>query len=164
MTLISERKYETTIKKLEDISSEAVLSMLQEVRVNIGKLDGSFADVDLARVLEVVEAGEYKMNGSASTRIDLSSAKSVVEAYRKYSEGGCQSCVSLGMETTDAQDARSGWYCQVSDPDYDENVVGDRPRVRYEGFSPKVKKHYQTPCNSWKPRFSPQLEEFIGKE
>ncbi len=164
MVSLSEIKYETRIKDLKDISPKAVLTMLSDVRVEIGKLDGAFANFGLARVLAVVEARKYEMNGSVSTRIDLSTAKDVIDAYRRYSEGGCQSCVSLGRETIDAQDATSGWYCRVSDPDYDAKAVGDRLGVRYEGFSPKVKKHHGTPCGSWKPIFSPKLEDIIGNE
>ena len=138
--------------------------MLRDVRVDIGRVDSSFADVDLTKVLAVVEAGKYEINGNVSTRIDLSYAKGVIDAYRRYSEGGCQSCVNLGRETIDTQDATSGWYCRVSDPDYDKNAVGDGPRVRYSGFSPKVRKHYQNPCSDYVPRFSPPLKELIDKE
>lgn len=167
MALLSEVKYETEIKTLKDISSESasesVLSMLRDVRINIGKVDSSFADVDLRRVLEVVEAGKYEINGSISTRIDFSFAKDVIDTYRRYSERGCQSCVSFGRETIDAQDASTGWYCKVSDLDYDANTIG-KPGVKYSGFSPKVEKYYNVPCDDWKPRFSPRLEEFIDKE
>jgi len=164
MALVSEVKHETEIKDLEHISPEAVLSMLHDVRENIARLDGSFADVDLIRVLEVVEAGKYEMNGSVSTHIDLSSAKGIIKTYRKYSEGGCQSCVNLGEETICAQDADSGWYCQVSDPDYNGDATRGPLGVRRSGFSPKVKRHYSTPCDSWAPRFSPKLEELIGNK
>ncbi len=164
MALLSEVKYETSISDLKDISPDSVLSMLQDVKADIGRVDGSFADVDLTRVLAVVETGKYEINGSVSTRIDLSSAKGVIDAYRTYSEGGCQSCLTLGRETIDAQDATSGWYCRVSDPDFDANAIGDRPRVKYSGFSPKVKKYHDRPCDDWKPRFSPKLEELIVKE
>jgi len=164
MALLSEVKYETSIRDLKDISPDSVLSMLRDVQVDIGRVDSSFVDADLTKVLAVVETGKYEVNGSVSTRIDLSSAKGVVNAYRRYSEGGCQSCVSLGRETIDAQDATSGWYCRVSDPDYDANAIGNRPRVKYNGFSPKVRKNHNTPCDDWKPKFSPKLEELIGKK
>lgn len=161
MALTSQITYETRIKGFKDISPESVLSMLHDVRDDIKKLDAGFADADLKRVLAVVETGKYVVNGKVSTHIDLSSAKSVIEAYREHSEGGCQSCKSLGRETIDAQDASSGWYCEVSDPDYNKNAVGDEPGVLYEGFSPKVKKHYHDPCKSWEPTFSQKLEEII---
>ena len=91
MALLLEVKYETSIKDLKDISPDSVLSMLRDVRDNIKNIDGSFAGVDLTRVLTVVEAGTYEVNGSVSTRINLSSAKGVINAYREYSEGGCKS-------------------------------------------------------------------------
>lgn len=161
MPLLSEIKYETKIKELKDISPESVLAMLRDVRTNIEKLESNFAIVDLTRVLQVVESGKYELNGDILTRINLSSAKKVINAYKEHSEGGCQSCVSLGRETIDAQDATSGWYCQVSDPDCNTNARGNEHRILYEGFSPKVKKHYHAPCDSWKPRFSPKLEVLI---
>jgi len=167
MSLLSEIKYEPTIKKirsLEDISPQSVLSMLHDVRESIGKLDSDFVNSDLTKILSVIENGTYEVNGIVSTRIDLSYAKGVVEAYKKYSEGGCQSCVSFGRETIDAQDATSGWYCEISDPDYDENARGDRLGVRYEGFSPKINKYYKNPCDSWKPTFFPTLNKLIEQE
>ncbi len=156
MVLVSDVKYETRIK---EISPEAVLSILSDIKVNIGRLESSFAEVDLARVLAVVEEGKYEIKGDISIRIDLSSAKSVINAYRRDSEGGCKSCVGLGRETIDAQDTTAGWYCRVSDSAF--NV--DRG-VCYSGFSPKVNTYYNKPCDSWKPKMSPKLEELISKE
>ncbi len=168
MPLLQEVKYEAKIDRLGDIPAvevpKVVLSMLHDVRDSVGKLDSSFLNAGLARVLAVVEAEKYELNGGVSTRIDLSSAKGVIDAYRKYSDGGCQSCLNLGRETIDAQDATSGFYCKVSDPDYDENAVEDRLGVSYSGFSPKISKHYKSPCGSdWKPRFSPKLEKLISE-
>lgn len=165
MPLLTEIKYEERTGDWQYLASEKVseevLSMLYDVRKSIGNLENSFTNVSLARVLEVVETGKYEINGKVSTRINLSAAKGVIDAYKKYSEGGCQSCVSLGRETIDAQDATSGWYCQVSDPDFNENAIGDQLGVRYSGFSPKIKKHYENPCEAWKPRFSPTLDKLV---
>ncbi|MEK6873607.1 MAG: hypothetical protein AABW91_02085 [Nanoarchaeota archaeon] len=163
MPLLQEVKYKTGIKRFEDISPQSVLSMLYDIRKSVGELDGTFVDSDLAEVLSVIEAGTYEINGTISTRIDLSFAKSIVKFYREHSEGGCQSCISLGRETIDAQDATSGWYCEVSDPDFDKNAV-NRPGVRYSGFSPKTNKYYQSPCKDWKPKFSPTLDKLIRQE
>lgn len=163
MGLVSEAKYETHISNFEELYPEAVLVMLYDVRLEVAKKDDSFEDYSLGKVLEVIESGEYIAKGEISTRIDLSSAKKVIDTYRKYSEGGCKSCESLGREIIDAQDASVGKYCKVSDPDYDENALGD-VRVKYEGKSPKVKRNYDHPCDDWKPRFSPVLEELIKRE
>ena len=168
MPLLQEVKYETKMDRLGDIPAEevpkVVLSMLHDVRDSVGKLDSSFLNVGLARVLEVIKDGKYELNGEVSTRIDLSSAKGVIDAYRKYSEGGCQSCLNLGRETIDAQDATSGWYCRVSDPNFNKDARENELGVRYEGFSSKINKHYKSPCGSdWKPRFSPKLEKLISE-
>ena len=165
MPLLQEIKYEEKTGNWANRSpeevSKAVLSMLHDVRDSVGKLENSFLDVSLARVLEVVESGKYELNGSVPTRIDLSSAKRVIDSYKKYSEGGCQSCLSLRRETIDAQDATSGWYCKVSDPDFNKNAIGDELGVRYGGFSPKISKHYKNPCGDWKSRFPPTLDKLI---
>ncbi len=161
MPLLQEIRYETEVKSLKDISPQSVLSVLNDVRESVSELEPEFEDFDLTRVLEVVESGKYELSGRMLTRIDLSSAKLIIDTYRKYSEGGCQSCVNLGRETIDAQDATSGEYCRVSDPDFDENAVGDRRGVRYEGFSPKVNRYFKNPCNDWEPRFSPTIEKLI---
>lgn len=163
MTLVSEVIYETGIKELKDISPESVLSMLLDVKKSINRIDSSFADANLLRVLSIVETGKYEVNGDVLIRIDLSSAKKVIEAYRRYSEGGCRSCVSLGVKTIDAQDGAIGWYCEVYDQDYDANATGCECGVRYKGFSPKVKDHYDSPCKNWKPLFSPGLEKIVGE-
>ena len=63
-------------------------------------------------------------------------------------EDGCGNCEHLGRETIDAQDATPGWFCRVSDPDYDDRSYL-RIKVRYEGFSPKIRKHYRGPCEDW---------------
>jgi hypothetical protein len=161
MALLTSVEYKTKLVELKDISPAAVLDMLSDVRASIAKLDIHFAGADLAKVLTAVEAGKYEVCGDITACIDLSSAKGVIHAYRMRSEGGCQSCTHLGRETIDAQDASSGWYCEVSDPDYDKTAIGDKPRCRYANFSPKVKKHYDLPCESWQPQFSLRLAEFI---
>lgn len=161
MPLLQEIKYATKISRFEDISPEAVLSMLHDIKESIGKLDNSFFNADLSTVLKVVEVGDYEVNGGVSIHIDLSSAKGVINTYREYSEGGCQSCKSLGRETIDAQDGSSGLYCRVSDPDFNKDARGDELGVRYEGFSPKIRKHYGNPCGDWKPRFSLTLDKLI---
>ena len=166
MTLISRVKYHAAIKRLEDISPEAVLGMLKDVGQDIARLNRSFKDTKLAEVLKIVEQREYTIKGRVTTVVDLSSAKGIVDTYREHSEGGCHSCVSLGRETIDAQDAESGWYCGVSDRDYDRVNAGIETRhgCRYTGFSPKVKKHWKSPCDSWKPRFSPKLDELVRRQ
>lgn len=161
---MQEIKYEIGIKRLEDISPQFILSILYDIRKNIEELDSSFVNIDLVRMLAIIESGKYEINGTVSTRINLSSAKRVVDTYRKYFEGGCQSCVNFGKETIDTQDAKSGWYCKISDSDYNKDEIGNRPRVYYAGLSPKVRKHYKNPCDDWKPLFSSTIDKLIEQE
>lgn len=165
MPLLSEVKYESGIEDLWDISPakvpEKVLAMLKDIKEEISKLDPFFITLDFGTVLKIVEKGSYKINRNIATKIDLSSAQAIIETYREYSEGGCQSCVKLGQETIDAQDGSSGHYCEVSDPQYNPNHYGGQLGVTVSGFSRKVHQHYQKPCDDWKPRFTPKLEVLI---
>jgi hypothetical protein len=162
MTLRSHVIYETKITDFKDISPESVLDMLNDVKRDIGKIDESFSHFSLTDVLKVIEFGSHYINGDIEICIDLSSADGIIKTYRRYSEGGCQSCVNLSREIIDAQDGSSGTYCGLEDPDYDKDSI-HLPHVKYEGFSSKVDKYYQNPCESWKPRFSPILEEIIKR-
>ena len=158
MALLSKIKHETGIKNFEDISPESVLCMLHEVRVDLGKLDSSFTDVGLARVLEVVKTGEYKINGTISTNIDLSDAKSVIEAYRRYSEGGCQSCVDFERNVLN-DDMECFFYCGRK-----EHYIETPKKCGYgRGHSPEVNKHYENPCEEHRPKFSPIIEKLITR-
>jgi len=166
MGLVQGLRYETDIKG-RDITPEVVLSMLRDVRAEIGMIGGSFRQSKLTRVLSIVEDGSYEFQGAqgaARTHVNLSAAKKIIDTYRELSEGGCKSCTSLGRETVNAQDGTSGWYCRDSDPDFDENAVGDQQGVRMSGFSPKVGRHYQKPCDVWDPKLKPKLEVLIKNE
>ena len=163
MTLSSNINYKSKIKTVEEINPDSVLGMLREVRSEISDLDSSFKNKTLKEVLWVIEEGTYRIDGTVRKVINLSHAKEVISKYRENSEGGCLSCVSLGKETIDAQDGSSGWYCKVSDPDYNRNTRGEEPGVRYGGSSPKIKEHYKNPCGDWKPKFPKKLEILLAK-
>jgi len=88
--MASKFTYEPDKTRFEYIAPElvprAILSMLCEVRTDIGNLDDSFAKVDLTRVLEVIKSGKYEIEEKTSTHIDLSAVKSIIEDYRKNSK------------------------------------------------------------------------------
>ena len=156
MTLTSTVKYEPIIKKIKDISPESVLKMVSNVRREIGELDPSFADVDLVRVVAVIEAGKYEINGRITTNLDLSSAKDIINIYRNNSEGGCKSCSDFSSDIIN-NDRDTFFYCEKK-----EHYQRTPKVCGYNiGFSPELKKYYETPCNSWKPKFSLRLEELI---
>ena len=163
MGLVTDIKYETPFGKGDSkkITPESVLEMLRAVRNDIGSLNPPFVNRSLREVLEVVESGKYTVEGTLTKKIDLREPQAVIQVYRRQSGGGCRSCVSLGRETIDAQGATSGWYCEISDPDFNKNAVGDRHGCRYSGFSPKVKEHYDNPCGDWKPKFSKPLDKIL---
>lgn len=163
MALVTNVKYEPLIKKFENISPANVLNMLKDVRADIGRLDPNFANADLLTVLKAVETGKHEIKGAVSIRVNLSSAQGIIETYREYSEGGCHSCVSLGREVIDAQDAEVAWYCMVEDPGYDKIKGSYTIGCDHSGHSKKTKKHYDTPCKAHKPRFSPKLEKLIAE-
>ncbi len=159
MPLLSEITYQTEIRSFEDISPQAVLSMLEDIRAEIGKLETSFSEFALGNVLKVVEKGEYQINGDVSTLVDLSSAKEIIDSYRNYSEGGCQSCLDFGRLVLN-EDMDSFSFCTSK-----EDTKKTPKECGYgAGFSPELHKHYKKPCDIWKPRFSPQLEKLVGDE
>ncbi|MBN2421514.1 hypothetical protein JXB27_04515 [Candidatus Woesearchaeota archaeon] len=152
MTLVSTVKYEPKIKSLEptNISPKKILEMVQEIRIDMNCINPKF-NPTLKDVLKIIEKGEYELQGAISTRIDFSAAKDIIEIYRRYSEGGCQSCVSLRFDYKFD-------FCGIKEPDSERT----KRQCGYgEGFSPTVKKHYKKPCDDWKPRFAPKLEELL---
>ncbi len=160
MGLETKIKYKPKIK----ISPKSVKEMFYDIKSSISKLDNSFENLSNKEILKIIEKGKYKIkNEQFDTIIDLSRPEVVMNIYRNDSEGGCQSCVSLGRETIDAQDATSGIYCKKSDPDYNSHAIGE-PGVKYEGLSPKIRKHYNSPCKDWKPTFSPTIEKLLEIE
>lgn len=166
MVLVQELTYKSHIKELTKRKTPDIIGLLKDVKETFSKLDPKFKKKSLRDILKLIEKGsdnecKIRIKGKIPYEVDISEAAQVIEFYREHSEGGCKSCVSLRQETIDAQDATSGWYCQVSDPDYDANVIG-RPGVRYSGFSPKVNKHYENPCEDWAPHFQKRLEELIS--
>ncbi|MDP1695344.1 MAG: hypothetical protein Q8L29_00320 [archaeon] len=166
MGLVQDIKYETLIGrgKSEKINVENVLKMLKELRNDVGSLQSSFANKNLREVLEVIEKGSYIVEGAITTRVDLREPRAVIEIYKRLSEGGCRSCINLGEEVIDAQDATIGWYCEVSDPDYNKDARGDECGCRYSGSSPKVRKYQNNPCGDWKPKFVKTLDEILKEE
>ncbi|MBI2661851.1 hypothetical protein HYX11_00135 [Candidatus Woesearchaeota archaeon] len=156
MVLLSKIEYEPAIKGFKDISPESILKMLYDVRQEIGKLEPSFADIDLLRVVAIVESGKYEINRNILTKIDLSSAKQIVNTYRNNSEGGCESCSNFSIDIiNDNRDMF--FYCDIK-----EHYQRTPQECGHNnGFSPELAKYYETPCASWKPKFSPKLEELI---
>lgn len=163
MSLSRKIKLETKIKSIESISDTSVYSMLSEVKRDLTKLYPSFENHTLSYVLRIVESGEYKIEDEdgVTTIVDLSEATRAINTYRRYSEGGCQSCTSQIRLTVDAQDASSFWYCKVHEPNIDEL----KKEIGYGiGPSPRIKIYNRSPCESWTPRFSPKIEELVNME
>jgi len=159
MPLLSEVKYESGINNFKSISSQKVLSMLKDVRAEIGKLESLFNSTSLKEVLAVIEKGAYKVNGDIQIRVNLSGAKRIIEFYRENSEGGCQSCRAFTRDIFN-DDMDSFCYCDVK-----EDAEQTPKKCGYNaGFSPLIKKYYHTPCEVWNPHFSPTLDELVKRE
>jgi hypothetical protein len=158
MTPPAKAKHRPTIKGSEYISPSSVLSMLQHLRTLLWKLDVSFTDIDLEKVLAVVEEGECDVSTGRDEmeeiRLDLSHTRRIISFYRVWSEGGCRSCIHRGRNRT------LGHYCQISDPEY--NCADSNPGTR--GRTLKVEAHYENPCSEWEPKFSPKIEELVEEE
>jgi len=101
MGLVTRAEYECELK-IKDITPQLVLAMLRDVREEIAKLNPAFSNHSLDYVLKAIETGEYVTEERVPRKVDLSEAKRIVGTYRHYSEGGCQSCVSLRRDTINA--------------------------------------------------------------
>jgi len=157
MTLVGEITY---VSMVSDVNSTSVLSMLHDVRKDIGDLDPDFSKKTLPEVVEVIESGQYEVMNGTLTRINLSSARGIVEAYRRGSEGGCMSCKNEQMIVVDAQDRDCFWFCKVHEVDYKTVTKACGYGL---GSSPMVKIHDQNPCDQWDPKFSRTLEKVMGE-
>jgi len=160
MGLVSRVDYNTKIKSFKDIFPESVKEMFYDIKLNISKLDESFGKLESKEILKIIEKGEYKINNEQfDIRIDLGNPKAIISTYRNNSEGGCQSCVSRHTYIIDAQDPNLELYCGFSKPNY-----LDLNDLREKGLTDKIMKHYNTPCEDWKPTFSPTIEKLLEIE
>ncbi len=163
MPLVSTIKYElgNAPKDFAQITPSHVLQTLKEVRSEIGSQNSDFREREksLRNVLAVVERGECVFEqGGIQIKIDLSEAKKLIDFYRKYSEGGCQSCIDAGRDVMDARDATSFVFCKT----HEKNPGDTQARCGYNsGFSPMVSQHYKNPCDFWLPRFNQTLEKLL---
>jgi hypothetical protein len=138
--------------RTEDVSPEnvrAVLSDIEQRLVGIGadlSANGSFQEV-----LGVVNSGKYEYEeGGFTKEIDLSSAKRMLEKYRRESGQGCFSCLSLRADYDDGV-GETNHYCGKF----------ETPRVAYEGGkSPLLKNYKEKGCEHQVPRLPP-LEEVL---
>jgi hypothetical protein len=155
--------YKPNIRTFHDITPESILSMLADIqrKFRLFGINGEYPN--LQEVLYLVESGEYDSNkGIVTVRFDLSSARSVVRIYRKYSEGGCKSCVRLEKGTRDSNGRAGVSYCRFSEQDYGKSPGNNGQETKYEGPSPNVKAHYRRPCEAWVPRFHLTLEDVVS--
>jgi hypothetical protein len=156
MTLLSKIEYETKINNIEDISPESILYMLLDIKESICNLDPPFSAKTLNQVLKITESGKYRIYGHIfDTTIDLSYAKSVIDYYRKNSEGGCTSCINRKIFNIHK---KNDSCCKIYDSDY--HILNEFS----SGQTKKIRNHFNSPCKNWTPYFSPKIEELINKK
>lgn len=156
------------INSSRDISPKTILDLLKNARSDIALSNDSFGRKSLSEVLRIIESGAYelpKQSGQEPVRIiDLSEAKKHIEFYRRNSEGGCKSCLNLGIECVDNQDTDFSFYCRISDPEYNRLQATLRGNgCSFIGYSSKVSTHYNSPCSDCKPRFCPPLAQLVSE-
>jgi fructose-1,6-bisphosphatase len=156
MPVIQKFVYEAPFNEIK--SSEDIIALLNDIENSLSLIDPNLKK-SLRQSLIFAERGRYRSTEKTRKELDLRVAKELIESYRESSEGGCKSCINLGTETICAEDAEVGFYCEVTDPDFDKNATG--LGVRYSGFSPKVSRHYESPCAKWDPRFKKTIEQLL---
>lgn len=151
MVLVNHLTYEPKIEEIEEEGQ--VIELIKDVAVDIHMLGFPVGDYNTKSILQQIEHGKYdasKQKGdNFLNKVDLSKAQSLIQDYRKKSEGGCQSCKE---------------YCHFM-PLPGEHIfycnIGEDPKELDYGSSPKVKKYNKKGCEDKKPIFSKTIEEIL---
>lgn len=152
MVLINHLTYETTIKEIE--KEEQVIELIKDVAVDIHMLGFPVGDYNTKSILRQIEHGKYdapKQKGNNFFySVDLSKAQSLIEDYRRNSEGGCQSCKEKGMHKPYPDETLI--YCRLYENHKELDLVGSSPRVN---------EFYKKGCEDRKPIFKKTIEEIV---
>ncbi len=151
MPIINNLVYEPEIKKIE--KEEQVIELIKKIGGNLHEFGLSFSTDSLKGYLAIIEQGVYvvpKRRSPFINSVDLSSAKSLIDQYRRKSEGGCQSCKERYSHKPFPEDTL--FYCNLSESPEELGMIGD---------SPKVNKFYKKGCEDRKPIFSRTIEQLL---
>jgi hypothetical protein len=135
---------------------EDVIMLLSCLRTDIGSVDPKYLKFSLANVLGIVEKGTvecYNPRELVQTEIDLSEARNMLAGYRNLSEGGCTSCVNVGVFKPYPDETNV--YCNLNESEKDVADV--------TGQSPLVAEHWNNEnCRLVKHKFR-RIEEVLAE-
>jgi hypothetical protein len=141
-----------------------ILNLLRDVRASVTLLRPDMAKQRLDIILEAVEKGELILQKSVDSKkswvelnynIDLSDAQQIISNYRRNSEGGCQSCISLRSYTPFPGDYFK--YCK----EVENEAFAIDNWNNNTSESPTIRKFYDIGCENRKPIISKRLEELL---
>ena len=159
-------KISKRIKKINNPEKQ-IMPLLEDVRGNVSLLRSDISNQRLDIVLKVIEKGEWILQNlnapnkeafdpvkevELNYQIDLSEAQSLIQDYRRNSEGGCESCTNLKKHYIVNETYR---FCKINE---DEGSVKDLPDSR---MSPTVEKYSKKGCNDIDRFFSKTIEQIL---
>lgn len=155
MPIINNLVYEPDIEGIK--KEEQVIELLNDVKKSIA-LFYNVRSNSLEKVLKIVEQGVYESerNGKPSEplvtyRVDLSKAQSLIQDYRRKSEGGCESCIDRKKFYENNETYK---YCRIGE---NENSAKDFSNNN----SPKINKFSEKGCKDRQPIFSKTIEQIL---
>lgn len=154
MVLVNHLTYEPAIKEIK--KEEQVIELIKDVAVDIHMLGFPVGDYNTKSILRQIEHGGYdapKQKGdNFFYSVDLSKAQSLIQDYRRKSEGGCQSCKEKGIHKPYPDETLI--YCKLYE---------DYKKLDLVGSSPRINEFSEKECEDRKPIFLRTIEEILEK-
>ncbi len=154
MTIVTTSTYEPSERIT--IDEKGIVRLLKDVGADIKEF-GKLKHLPVEQILLLIEIGKFETpsryfqgEGTLLNRLDLSAAKEIVDAYKRNSEGGCQSCGYRGHIPDGG-----GEYCNVHETL--ENLD-----ARDIGKSPKLQQYWRTGCEN-RQSILPPLNKVLAK-
>jgi len=149
MVIKNELIYKPSIKVLE--KEEDVITLIREVNSDLSKLGYCNLLISLKKVLKTIESGKYEFQREDSIvdSVDLSKAKNLIETYKRFSEGGCQSCKKMSH------------YMPFPDEHVNYCSKFENKEIVESGFSPRINQFYKTGCEVKEPIFKKSLDKLL---
>ena len=148
MVLINNLVYEPKIKEINE--EKQIIELLNEVSEDLSILrDGPAGSI--TSILKSIEKGEYQFKGDKGVVnvIDLSQAKTLINQYRKDSEGGCEPCKEKDYYKPNSDDSIK--YCKLH----------ELPKFVDSDISPRLKQFYEKGCKDKTPIFTKTIEQLL---
>jgi hypothetical protein len=135
-----------------------ILTLLNDVRVDFHRLNYPIVKSSLKGFLKIIESGECNIEEEKAPfnySVDLSKAQSLIQDYRRKSEGGCQSCKKFKIFKPFSDETLK--YCDFSE---NQKIALDNFN-NMSSLSPRLQKFYNSGCEEKRPIFNKTIEELL---